>query len=340
MKRKGALSLKKGIDYMANENHPIQPKGSKQSRSSYNFLNKIKLMQFKKKDKGPDEPFDVTSSKGFFQELLARIKYLDVTALGAQLAFFFLLSLFPLLIFMVTLLPYLNLQEDQLFSILRTYAPDEVYKLIYGTVNEVLTNRNGGLLSIGILATIWTASNGMNALIKSLNRSYSLEETRPFIIARSISIIFTLLLITLFVIALVLPVFGEQIGIFLFSYLGYEQGFLTVWNSIRWTIPPVMIFVVFMLLYWIAPNRKLYLKSVIPGAIFATLGWILVSLAFSFYVSSFANYSATYGSIGGIIVLMMWLYFSGTILMVGGQINAVMQERKEKLAMKKAGAVV
>ncbi|WP_017381136.1 YihY/virulence factor BrkB family protein [Paenisporosarcina sp. TG-14] len=325
---------------MANENQPIQPKGSKQSRSSYNFLNKIKLMQFKKKDKGPDVPFDVTTSKGFFQELLARIKYLDVTALGAQLAFFFLLSLFPLLIFMVTLLPYLNLQEDQLFSILRTYAPDEVYKLIYGTVNEVLTNRNGGLLSVGILATIWTASNGMNALIKSLNRSYSLEETRPFLIARSISIIFTLLLITLFVIALVLPVFGEQIGIFLFSYLGYEQGFLTVWNSIRWTIPPVMIFVVFMLLYWIAPNRKLYLKSVIPGAIFATLGWILVSLAFSFYVSSFANYSATYGSIGGIIVLMMWLYFSGTILMVGGQINAVMQERKEKLAMKKAGAVI
>jgi membrane protein len=101
-----------------------------------------------------------------------------------------------------------------------------------------------------------------------------------------------------------------------------------------------MIFVVFMLLYWIAPNRKLYLKSVIPGAIFATLGWILVSLGFSMYVSSFANYSATYGSIGGIIVLMMWLYFSGTILMVGGQINAVMQERKEKLAMKKAGAVI
>ena len=329
---------------MANENQPIQPKGGKQprssSRSSYNFLSKMKLMQFKKKDKGPDEPFDVTSSKGFFQELLARIKYLDVTALGAQLAFFFLLSLFPLLIFLVTLLPYLNLQEDQLFSILRTYAPDEVYKLIYGTVNEVLTTRNGGLLSVGILATIWTASNGMNALIKSLNRSYSLEETRPFIIARSISVIFTLLLITLFVIALVLPVFGEQIGIFLFSYLGYEQSFLTVWNSIRWTIPPVMIFVVFMLLYWIAPNRKLYLKSVIPGAIFATLGWILVSLAFSFYVSSFANYSATYGSIGGIIVLMMWLYFSGTILMVGGQINAVMQERKEKLAMKKAGAVI
>lgn len=325
---------------MANEDRPIQPRGSQNKRSSSSFLSKLKLMQFKKKNKEPKHPFDVTTSKGFFQELLARIQHVDVTALGAQLAFFFLLALFPLMIFLVTLLPYLNLQEDQLFHILRTYAPDDVYKLIDGTLDEVLSNRNGGLLSIGILATIWSASNGMNALIKSLNRSYDLEETRPFIIARAISVIFTLLLIMLFVVALVLPVFGEQIGTFIFSYLGYEQGFLTIWNNIRWTIPPVMIFVVFMLLYWIAPNRKLYLKSVIPGAIFATLGWILVSLAFSYYVSSFANYSATYGSIGGIIVLMMWLYFSGTILMVGGQINAVMQERKEKSAMKKAGAVV
>ncbi|MGB3260858.1 YihY/virulence factor BrkB family protein [Paenisporosarcina sp.] len=325
---------------MANEDQPIQPRGSQPTRSSSSFLSKLKLMQFKKKKKEPKHPFDVTTSKGFFQELLARIQHVDVTALGAQLAFFFLLALFPLMIFLVTLLPYLNLQEDQLFHILRTYAPDDVYKLIDGTLDEVLSDRNGGLLSIGILATIWSASNGMNALIKSLNRSYDLEETRPFFIARAISVIFTLLLIMLFVVALVLPIFGEQIGTFIFSYLGYEQGFLTVWNNIRWTIPPVMIFVVFMLLYWIAPNRKLYLKSVIPGAIFATLGWILVSLAFSYYVSSFANYSATYGSIGGIIVLMMWLYFSGTILMVGGQINAVMQERKEKSAMKKAGAVV
>ncbi|MGE6489313.1 YihY/virulence factor BrkB family protein [Paenisporosarcina sp. NPDC076898] len=325
---------------MANEDRPIQPRGSQNKRSSSSFLSKLKLMQFKKKNKEPKHPFDVTTSKGFFQELMARIQHVDVTALGAQLAFFFLLALFPLMIFLVTLLPYLNLQEDQLFHILRTYAPDDVYKLIDGTLDEVLSDRNGGLLSIGILATIWSASNGMNALIKSLNRSYDLEETRPFIVARAISVIFTLLLIMLFVVALVLPIFGEQIGTFIFSYLGYEQGFLTVWNNIRWTIPPVMIFVVFMLLYWIAPNRKLYLKSVIPGAIFATLGWILVSLAFSFYVSSFANYSATYGSIGGIIVLMMWLYFSGTILMVGGQINAVMQQRKEKSAMKKAGAVV
>ncbi|WP_238473769.1 YihY/virulence factor BrkB family protein [Paenisporosarcina cavernae] len=296
-------------------------------------------MQFQKKEKA-DHVNNVLTWKGFFREIMERVAKVDVTALGAQLAFFFLLSIFPMLIFFVTLLPYLHIPQDQLFQILQLYAPEEVYVLIDGTLSEVLTNRNGGLLSIGILATIWSASNGMNALIKSLNRSYNLIETRPFVVARGISLVFTILLIVLFIIALLLPIFGKQIGVAIFAYIGYKSGFLTVWDGIRWILPPIMIFGVFMFLYWVAPNRKLYFKSVIPGAAFATIGWIIVSLGFSLYVSSFGNYSATYGSIGAIIVLMMWLYLSGIILMVGGQINAVMQERKELLKMKKAGASV
>ncbi len=302
------------------------------------WMEKLKFLQFgKSKKKRTPESYDPTNWKGFFQDLLQHIKNSDVTALGAQLAFFFLLSLFPLLIFMVTLLPYLNLPEDQIFQFLRNYAPADVYSLIEGTLTEVLQNRNGGLLSIGLLGTIWSASNGVNAIVKSLNKSYGLEETRPFFIVRALSVIFTILIIGLFVIALLLPVFGEQIGVFLFSIFGLDGVFLTVWNSIRFTIPPLIIFVVLTALYWIVPNQKLYLKSVIPGGVFATLGWILVSLGFSFYVSNFANYTATYGSLGAIIVLMMWLYFSGTLLMIGGQINAVMQERKERLESQKTG---
>jgi len=305
---------------------------------SYSWKEKLKFMQFgKKKEKKTTESYDPATWKGFFQDLLQHIQKSDVTALGAQLAFFFLLSLFPLLIFMVTLLPYLNLPEDQIFQFLRNYAPADVYALIESTLTEVLQNRNGGLLSLGLLGTIWSASNGVNAIVKSLNKSYGLEETRPFFIVRGLSVVFTILIIVLFIIALVLPVFGEQIGILLFSFLGLDEMFLLVWNSIRFTIPPLIIFVVLTALYWLVPNEKLYLKSVIPGGIFAALGWILVSLGFSFYVSNFANYTATYGSLGAIIVLMMWLYFSGTILMIGGQINAVMQERKERMEAKEAG---
>ncbi|WP_445683686.1 YihY/virulence factor BrkB family protein [Sporosarcina sp. FSL K6-3457] len=274
------------------------------------------------------EKFDVTTMEGFLKELLVRIKKVDVTGLGSQLAFFFLLSLFPLLIFLFTLLPFLNIvDEAQIFLFIRDYAPESVAMLIEDTLTEILANRNGGLLSAGALATVWSASKGMNALTKALNLSYYTAETRSFIVTRAMSLVFTILLIATLLVALVLPVFGQQIGIIVFSFIGMEEDFSSLWSSLRWSIPPVLIFFVFFIIYWIVPNLKLRWKSVIPGTLFATIGWILTSLIFSFYVSSFGNFSNTYGSIGAIIVLMMWLYFSAIILILGGQLNAVMLER-------------
>ena len=314
-----------------NQNH-------KSKAPSSHWLSKIKFLNVKKKEE-TEENHDLASWSGYFKYLVAHIKSVDLSGLAAQLAYFFLLSLFPLLIFMVTLLPYLNLDEAQVYRFLENYAPGEVYTLIEGTLSDVLQNRNGGLLSFGIIATIWSASNGMNAIVKSLNRSYGIEETRPFYIVRGLSVIFTILMILLFAVALVLPVFGRQIGSMLFSFFGFEEGFITIWNNIRWTISPLIIFFVLSALYWLVPNAKLTLKSVLPGAMFSTIGWILTSLAFSFYVSNFANYSNTYGSIGGIIVLMLWLYFTGNILLIGGQVNAVMHERQAQLNAKKVNRV-
>ena len=303
--------------------------------SSTNWLSKLKFLNVRKKEKSHEE-YDLTSWSGYFKYLMAQLKEVDLSGLGAQLAYFFLLSLFPLLIFMVTLLPYLNLDEAQVYRFLENYAPGEVYALIEATLSDVLQNRNGGLLSFGIIATIWSASNGMNAIVKSLNRSYGIDESRPSFIVRLLSFVFTILIILLFAVALVLPVFGRQIGTVLFSYFGLEEGFINIWNSIRWTISPLIIFIVLSALYWLVPNTKLTIKSVLPGALFATIGWILTSLAFSFYVSNYGNYSNTYGSIGGIIVLMLWLYFTGNILLMGGQVNAVMRERQAQLNAKKA----
>lgn len=281
-----------------------------------------------------DGDVDVTTKEGFLKELILRIQKVDVTGLGSQLAFFFLLSLFPLLIFLITLLPFLNIPEYQMLSFIQDYAPANVYKTISETLNEIMATRNSGLLSIGIIGTIWSASQGMNALTKALNRSYFSTETRPFYIVRGMSILFTLMLIGVVIVMLVFPIFGEQIGRVLFSNFGFEQGFLKVWNSLRWTITPLFILIIFTLIYWIVPNKELHWKNAVPGAIFAALGWILTTYGFSFYVANFANYSGTYGSIGGVIVLMMWLYFSSIVLMVGGQVNAVWQERKEAIAAK------
>ncbi|MCZ2260236.1 YihY/virulence factor BrkB family protein [Sporosarcina sp. G11-34] len=288
------------------------------------------------KDGEPDQ-FDTTTTGGFVKELLTRIKKVDVTGLGSQLAFFFLLSLFPLLIFLFTLLPYLNLDQAQIFLMIRDYAPTSVALLIEDTVGEILNNRNSGLLSIGALATVWTASKGMNALTKALNLSYYTQETRSFVVSRAMSIVFTLMLIAVLLVALILPVFGQQIGMFVFSYLGLAEGFIHLWTSLRWVIPPALIFFVFSLVYWLVPNLKLRFKSIIPGAVFATVGWIITSLGFSYYVGNYGSYSSTYGSIGAIIVLMMWLYFSAIILILGGQINAVMAERRSSYASKSNG---
>lgn len=273
--------------------------------------------------------YDVTRLSGFIKELWKKINDVDVTGLGAQLAFFFLLSIFPLLIFLITLLPYLNIAEDQVYNFMADIVPGEIYILIEATLNDILTQENRSLLSFGLIATMWSASLGMNALIKSLNRSYGVEENRPILIARGMSIITTVLMIFILLIALVLPIFGRQVGVFIFSFLGLEAGFLETWNTLRFTIPPLIIFVVAAVIYWAAPNVKVDFKSVLSGAAFTSIGWLAVSFGFSVYINNFANYSATYGGIGGVIMLMLWLYVSAILLMIGGQINAVMQSRRD-----------
>lgn len=285
---------------------------------------------------GEMNTFDVTKKEGFFKELILRTKKLDVTGLGAELSYFFLFSMFPLLIFLFTLLPYLNVDQVQVMTFIRDFAPAEVATMIEDILSQVLANKNGGLLSIGILTTIWSASKGMNALTKALNRSFFKEDSRSFIVQRAMSIVFTIMLVVVVIVALGLPVFGQQIGSVVFSYFGLEDGFSTIWNQIRFIVPPVLIAVVFILIYWLVPDVKLTFKMALPGALFATVGWIVTTLGFSFYVANFSSYANTYGSIGTIIILMLWLYLSAIILMIGGQINAVMKERTEQLERQKS----
>lgn len=267
-------------------------------------------------------------NKTFLKELFNRIKVDDVPSLSAELAYFFLLSLFPLLIFLVTLLPYLPITEDQLLRFFEVYAPESAMDLITERINDVL-QKDGKLLSFGIIATLWSASNGINAIVKAFNKAYDVKETRSFIVARGMAVVLTLAMIFVFVVAILLPVLGQQIGVFLFSYLGLSEQFITIWNLLRWPVSVAILFIVFIGLYWIAPNKKFRCKSALPGAVFATVGWIAASLGFSYYVGNFGNYTATYGSIGAIIVLMLWFYITGFIIIIGGEINAIMSDEKE-----------
>ena len=264
----------------------------------------------------------------FIKEIIKKLEVDDISGLAAQLAYFFLLSMFPLFIFLFTLVAYLPYSQEEILRTLQTFAPAESMDLIEENLNEVMQG-NVKLLSFGVLGTIWSASHGLNAIIKAFNRAYNVTETRSYFIARGMSIMLTFAMIFVFLVALFLPVFGKQIGMFLFSEFGISEQFIKVWNTFRWVISSIVLFIVFIMLYWIAPNKKLTCVSVLPGAVFATIGWVAVSFLFSFYVDKISNYTTTYGSLGGIIVLMIWFYLSGLIIIMGGEINAAVGEKKK-----------
>ncbi|MCY8858592.1 YihY family inner membrane protein [Bacillus atrophaeus] len=265
----------------------------------------------------------------FIKELFGRFTLHEGQSKSAELAYFFLLSLFPFMIFILTLAAYLPLTSDDVLGVVDQYAPDGAMSLIQSITEQTLNNRNGGLLSFGIIAALWSASNGMNAIVRAFNHAYEVEENRSFIIVRLTSIFLTIGMVFTILVALLLPVFGKQIGLLTAEFVGASDMFLAVWAAVRWGISPLILLIVFSALYLFAPNKKLSLRFVFPGALFATIGWIAVSTLFSFYVSTYANYSATYGSIGGIIVLMIWFYLSGILIILGGEINALLHKRKK-----------
>jgi membrane protein len=253
----------------------------------------------------------------------------DINGLSAQLAYFFLLSLFPLLIVLFSLLPYIPILHPDMLGLIKEFAPTGTMKLIEKNIKEIMSHRNGGLLSFGIIGTIWSASNGINAIVTAFNKAYNVKETRSFIVSRGMAILLTFGMIFVFILAIVIPIFGKEIGFFIFSRLGYTTEFIKLWNALSWLGSAIILFVMFTVLYWIAPNVKLKCRSAFPGAAFATVGWIISSLGLSFYVGTISNYSLTYGSIGTVIVLMIWLYISAFIIILGGEINAFYSERNK-----------
>ena len=269
----------------------------------------------------------MNKSIDFSKKLIKEVKEDRVTGMAAEQAYYYLLALFPLLILLLSILPYLNIDTQTALDTLKTFMPSETMKTIEENIIKILNERNGGLLTFGILGTIWSASNGMNAFIHSMNIAYDVEETRSFIKARLISILLTLGLVFAFIVMLVLPVFGKVLIDLMEQVVSLPEETQSLFSILRWVIAVAVISSVLAFLYRFAPNKTFPFKHVIPGAITATILWFVISIGFSFYVSNFANYSSTYGSLGGVIVLMLWLYLTGLILMLGGEINAILHRQ-------------
>lgn len=217
----------------------------------------------------------------FGKKLFKQISTNDVPGSAAQLAYFFLLSLFPFMIFLITLLGYMNIDEGRVLQFISTYAPSSTYEMISENLTAILGDRNSGLLSVSILGTLWAASNGVNTLMKAFNRAHHERERRSFLVSRMISILLTVSMILVIGVAFLLPVLGSAIGQYVFSIFGLSEGFLEIWETLRWIISSIIFFLVLSFLYLMAPSQRLKVKEVIWGALFGTLGWQLVSWLFS-----------------------------------------------------------
>ncbi|MEV5028061.1 YihY/virulence factor BrkB family protein [Paenibacillus sp. LPE1-1-1.1] len=269
-----------------------------------------------------------TQAIQFAKCLYSRFREDDVPALGAQLTYYLILSFFPFLIFMVSLLGFIELSGDSVVAELIRLLPSEASETISGILKEVVDNSTGTLLSFGMIATIWSASNGINAIVKGLNKAYDVEEKRPFWKVRGISLLATVFLVIVIMLVMVMLIFGKAIGEYLFLWMNYPDGFQLIWGILKYVIPIAAMAAAFSLLYWIVPSRRLKFKEVLPGAVFATFGWIITSLAFQFYMNNFGNYTKTYGSLGGMIILLIWLYISSILIILGGEINATFASAK------------
>ncbi|MEW9095565.1 MAG: YihY/virulence factor BrkB family protein [Clostridiaceae bacterium] len=254
--------------------------------------------------------------------LIKRIFDDEVPALASQLSYSLLLSFFPFLIFVTTLIGYSPIDSEFILREMSNILPDTAYQLVHSTIKEIFTIRSTNLMSFSIIFTIWTASSGFRSVIKGINKAYDEKEKRSLLRVTIISIVSTLGLGFLIILTIALLVFGNILGSFLIYKLGLSKFYNFIWNIIRYSIILVSMIFIFALIYRYIPSRKLSWKEVLPGAIFATLGWVIASIGFAFYVNNFANYSRLYGSIGAVIVLLTWLYITSMVIIIGGEINA------------------
>jgi len=254
----------------------------------------------------------------------------DLLTRAAALSYYFLLALFPLLLFLTAMLGYFAEAGTELrrnlLNYLASIAPRSAVQLVRETVREITEGANGGKLSFGLLAALWFASFGMGAVGDTLNSAYRVRESRPWWRVRLISLGLTAALAALIISALSLVLYGGEIGEGLAGRYDFGAAFLAVWNVLQWPIVLGFVLFAFALIYYYAPDLK-HQKWywITPGSLAGVVLWLLVSFCFRLYLHYFDRYSVTYGSLGAVIILLLWFYLTGAALLVGGKVNAVIE---------------
>ena len=281
------------------------------------------------------------SPLALLKRVWAEIQNDDVFGRAAQLSYYFLLALFPLLIFLTSLIGMVlgtgSGLRRSLFSYLAEVMPPTAFKLVEATMIEINKGSSGGKLSFGLLAALWAASNGMGAITEALNVAYDVKESRPWWKSRLQSIGLTVALSVLIIGALVLVLYGGKIVGALEAGFDLGSGFVTIWRLAQWPIVLASMLLAFALIYYFAPDlREQKWTWLTPGAVVGVVLWLLASFGLRTYLHFFDSYSNTYGSLGAVIILMLWLYLTGVAVLVGGELNSELEHMAAELGVAEA----
>ncbi|MFL5322514.1 MAG: YihY/virulence factor BrkB family protein [Myxococcaceae bacterium] len=299
----------------------------------------------KKPDKNPKHSkmwtwwLDGMSVKEFGKSLSKHYKDHATSDTSAQLSYYFLLALFPFLFALVTLAAFLPIHSDvnAMLARLSQVMPSSAFSLVQEHLTSLVNNKQPHLLTIGLVSALWTASRGVDAFRKGLNLAYDVTESRNSFKTNAVALGMTVAGALLMVLGVAVIAVGGKLGFVLADKLHVGKAYAFAANILRWPVTAMIIMFAVALIYYALPDVKQRFKYITPGSVLATVMWLIATYGFTQYVEHFGKYNVTYGSIGGVVVLMLWLYYTGMIFLLGGEINAVL-EHKAAPAGKEAGA--
>src|SRR5579859_3404 len=269
------------------------------------------------------------------KQVWTEIDHNDVLNRASELAYNFLLSIFPLLLFLLSVLGIFAKEgtalRNQLFSGLAHLVPPSASNLISQTVNEITQSSGGGKLTFGIVFFLWSASGGISTMISVLNAAYHVHDRRPWYKVRAIVLAITLALAILIVLALTVVLLGGYIANFVDNRVGLGTSLLLAWKVLQWPLAFFFISFAFALVYYFGPDvKERHWHWITPGSVAGVLLWLISSFGLRMYLHFFNSYSKTYGSLGAVMILLLWFYITGLAFLVGGEVNAVIKQAEAK----------
>lgn len=260
-------------------------------------------------------------------ELVKRYFSHGISRAGAELAYFFLFSILAFMIFITSLVGILDLDIAEIASSVEYVVPSDVVALLDEYTTYLTSIVTDSLMYTGVLLTFYFITRSVNALIYAINMAYGVKEKRNFLLQTLLSGAFTALLIISMIAVLMLLIAGKSFILYISEFLGFEVLYLNIWNILRFVIAACFISATLLYLYVLIPKKRIKLKQAMPGTLLAMVAWLTVTIVFSFYVENMGRFSFLYGSIGAIIVLMLWLYLTGIILVIGAELNNILETR-------------